>query len=86
MVRKYEHIISFHGFELYLGSDGYWLRDQELKMNVSIRASGVQDALIEALGYYQDTLKRERVENLKLENKLNAIVNIVIPEEGGVNE
>ena len=49
-------------------TDGYYLYDYVIGMNISMRAKTEQDAFIEALTYYQNKLKKSNEEYKDLHN------------------
>jgi hypothetical protein len=62
-------------------SDGYYLYDYVLGMNVSMRASTEQDAFIDTILYYQRKLTETKTEFKNLKNKVDNFINQVIVED-----
>ena len=62
-------------------SDGYYLYDYVLGMNVSMRASTEQDAFIDTILYYQRKLTETKTEFKNLKNKVDNFINQVIIED-----
>lgn len=58
-------------------TDGFWLYDYTREMNVSMRAKTAQDALVEAIGYYQRRLTQVETQFKELNTKVEAFVNQV---------
>lgn len=62
--------------------DGFWLYDKTRGMNLSMRAKTPQDALVEALNYYQRRLAKVETKYRELDAKVNAFVEQFIePQE-----
>lgn len=63
--------------DLTLCKDGYWLYDENMGMNLAMRAPTEKDALIEALEYYQNRLLQVESELKEksqiIENTMNAL-------------
>jgi hypothetical protein len=62
-------------------TDGFWLWDATREMNLSMRAKSVQEALVEALTYYQKRLAQVEQEHASLSNKVDAFVSQFIEDE-----
>ena len=68
-VFKLENKLSLHEC-----TDGYWLYDYVLGMNISMRAKTEQDAFIESLTYYQKRLAEVKADYQELNNKVQNFV------------
>ena len=62
-------------------TDGYFLYDYVIEMNISMRAKTEQDACIEALLYYQKTLQELKLNYKTLNNKVEKFVSEFLDEE-----
>lgn len=62
---------------------GFWLYDKTQKMNLSIGAKTVEDALVEALTYYQKRLLKVESEYKELSDKVDNFVSQLVSSEGG---
>jgi len=55
-------------------TDGFWLYDTVIGMNISMRAKTEQDACIEALLYYQKALRNSKAQYNTLNEKVENFV------------
>lgn len=55
-------------------TDGFWLYDKTLGMNLSMRAYTVEGAFVEAISYYQKRLQQVESEYKTLNSKVQAFV------------
>jgi len=55
------------------GHHGFWLYDDTREINLSMRAKTPQDALLEAVGYYQRRCAELEAERALLRNKADAV-------------
>lgn len=60
---------------------GFWLYDKTQGMNLSMAAKTVEDALIEALGYYQKRLQEVERNHKELTDKVDNFVSQFIEKE-----
>lgn len=70
MGKAIRNIFKNDRFLLSEVSDGYYLYDYALSMNISMRAKTEQDAFIEALTYYQKRLQQVKLEHKNLSDKV----------------
>ncbi len=61
--------------------DGFWLYDETRGMNLSMRAKTAEAALVEALGYYQEQLKKIKLAYWSLKWQVDAFVSQVTENE-----
>jgi hypothetical protein len=72
---KYTTVVSVKdSFNLSKGRDGFWLYDETLGMNLSMRALSEVSAFMEALDYYQKRLKTVEKELCALHSKVENFV------------
>jgi len=57
------------------GDFGWWLYDETFGMNLAMKAKSKEEALIEALQYYNERFKQERDALLSLRYKVNGFLN-----------
>ena len=71
-----KHISIFNNDRISLtqGNDGFWLYDKILAMNISMKAKTEQAAFIDALTYYQKSLKEANTNYKTLYNKVDSFV------------
>ncbi|TDE87415.1 hypothetical protein [Deinococcus sp. S9] len=74
MSKTISHIQLTETLELAERQDGFWLYDKTRGMNLSMGAKTPQDALVEALSYYQRRIKDVETKYRELETKVNAFV------------
>jgi len=55
--------------------DGFWLYDDTRGMNLAMRAKTKDEALVDALDYYQSRLKEVETEYKLLKDKVDSFVN-----------
>lgn len=60
---------------------GFWLYDETRGMNLSMGAKTVEDALVEALGYYQKRLQEVERQHKELTDKVDNFVSQFIEQE-----
>jgi len=74
MSGKHISIFKNDTISLTQGNDGFWLHDKILGINISMRAKTEQSAFVEALTYYQKTLKKVNAEYKTLYSKVDNFV------------
>lgn len=74
MSRFVSSVFKTDKFSLSLCTDGYYLYDYELGMNISMYANAEQDAFIEALEYYQRRLVEVKADYNNLRKKVNSFL------------
>lgn len=62
-------------------TDGWWLYDETLGMNLSMRAKTEQDAFVKALSYYQRRLKEVESAYKCLDSRVQAFVSQFTEDE-----
>lgn len=62
-------------------ADGFWLYDKTRGRNLSMKAKTSQDAFVEAITYYQDSLTRLEAAHKELNEKVYNFVNLFVPDE-----
>lgn len=62
-------------------TDGYWLFDETLGMNLAMQAKSDQAAYVEALEYYQERLKEVENDYNNLKAKVDHFVGQFIEED-----
>lgn len=60
---------------------GWWLWDENRRINLSMKADSKEDALIEAFEYYQKNFKEMEKNYYLLKNKVDSFVGQFIVEE-----
>ena len=71
VIRK---VFKIDTLSLHECTDGYYLYDYVVGMNISIRAKTEQDACIEALLYYQKRLVEVKTDYKTLNNKVEGFL------------
>ena len=71
VIRK---IFKIDTLSLHECTDGYFLYDNVVGMNISMRAKTEQDAYIEALLWYQKSLFNAKLEYKKLNDKVESFL------------
>jgi hypothetical protein len=66
---------------LSLCTDGFWLYDKTLGMNLSMKASTSESAFVEALTYYQNRLVEVESKYKSLQSKVDAFVSQLVEED-----
>lgn len=61
-------------------TNGFWLYDETLGMNLSMGAKTERDALVEALEYYQNRLTKQEKALNNLRAKVEAFVTLFVQE------
>lgn len=78
MARFIRSIFKTDTLSLCECNDGFYLYDTVVAMNISMRAKTEQDAYIEALMYYQKTLKESQLRyknmSIKVENFISQFI------------
>jgi len=70
MGKAIRNVFKLEKLSLTECTDGYYLYDYVVGMNISMRAKTEQDAYIEALTYYQKTLQKTKEEFKDMQNKV----------------
>lgn len=70
MAKYIKRIFQTDTLSLTECNDGFYLYDTVVKMNISMRAKTEQDAFIEALMYYQKSLKETKTKLNDIEDKV----------------
>lgn len=70
MGKAIRNIFKNENFILCECTDGFWLHDKELGMNLSMKAKSPMDACIESLSYYQKRLREVKYEYKILDDKV----------------
>jgi len=78
VIRK---IFKIDTLSLHECTDGYFLYDYVIGMNISMRAKSEQDAYIEALLYYQKRLQEIKLNYKTLNDKVETFVSQFIESE-----
>lgn len=73
VIRK---VFKIDTLSLHECTDGYFLYDYVIGMNISMHAKTEQDAYIEALLYYQRKLVEVKNDNIVLNGKLQRIADL----------
>lgn len=60
MAKVIRNVFKLDTLSLTECNNGYWLYDYVVEMNLSMRAKTEQDALIEALMYYQKKISQSK--------------------------
>ncbi len=68
------NVFKIDTFSLTECTDGYWLYDSVVGMNLAMRAKTEQDAYIEALLYYQRKLVEVKTDYKNLNDKVQTFV------------
>ena len=63
-------LLDTEHMSLHQCSDGYWLYDKQLGMNLAMRALDEREALLDALTYYQERYTRAQTRIKDLESKV----------------
>lgn len=74
MSKTIRKIFKIDTLSLHECTDGYYLYDYVIGMNVSMRAKTEQDAYIEALLYYQNKLKQVKNDYNLLNDKVENFI------------
>jgi hypothetical protein len=74
-------IFNIDTFSLTECTDGYWLYDTVVGMNLAMRAKTEQDAYIEALLYYQKRLAKVKTDYNNLDDKVQTFVSQFLNED-----
>lgn len=74
MARAIKNIFKLDTLSLTECSDGFYLYDNVVGMNISMRAKTEQDACIEALLYYQKRLAEVKENHKSLDNKVQSFL------------
>jgi hypothetical protein len=78
---KHRLVFKVDTFSLVECSDGYWLYDYVIEMNIACRSKTEQDACIEALLYYQRRLTQVKKEYKDLRDKVENFVSQLTEED-----
>lgn len=73
-------VFKIDTLSLHECTDGYYLYDYVIGMNISMRAKTEQDAYIEALLCYQKTLKTSKEAYKSLNNKVESFLSQFIED------
>jgi hypothetical protein len=71
MGKAIRSVFKLDTLELTECTDGFWLYDTVVSMNLAMRAETEQAALVEALLYYQRRLKKVKKEHKELSDKVD---------------
>lgn len=74
MSKAIRKVFKTDTLSLHECTDGYWLYDYEIGMNISMRAKTEQDAFIEALTYYQRRFKQTKKELEDINSKVKNFI------------
>jgi hypothetical protein len=74
-------VFDIDTFSLTECTDGYWLYDSVVGMNLAMRAKTEQDAYIEALLYYQERLAEVKTDYKNLTDKVQNFVSLFVKED-----
>lgn len=74
MGKAIRNVFNIETLSLVECTDGYYLYDTVVGMNISMRAKTEQDAYIEALLYYQRTLKQAKANYKVLNDKVESFL------------
>lgn len=81
MAKVIRTVFENETLSLHEATDGYWLYDTIVGMNISMRAKTEQDAFIESLMYYQRTLKETRKKLHDIDDKVKNFLSKFDEEE-----
>ena len=81
MGKPIRNIFNIDTFSLTECTDGYWLYDTVVGMNLAMRAKTEQDAYIEALLYYQKRLTKVKTDYNNLNDKVQTFVSQFLKED-----
>ena len=74
MSKVIRNLFKIDTLSLYECTDGYFLYDYVLGMNISMRAKTEQEACIQSLLYYQRSLIKVKTECKELNNKVQNFI------------
>ena len=74
MGKVIREVFKIETLSLHECTDGYFLYDYVIGMNLSVRAKTEQDAYIEALLYYQKNLQESKKRYRELDNKVQNFI------------
>jgi hypothetical protein len=74
MGKAIRNVFKINTLSLVECSDGYYLYDTVVSMNISMRAKTEQDAFIEALLWYQKSLSTAKLEYKILDDKVGSFI------------
>ena len=78
MGKAIRNVFKAETFSLTECTDGFWLYDTVIGMNISMQAKTEQDACIEALLYYQKALRNSKARYQTLNDKVENFVSQII--------
>jgi hypothetical protein len=81
MSKVIREVFKIDTLSLHECTDGYYLYDYVIGMNIGMRAKTEQDAYIEALLYYQRKLTEVKKDYKTLNNKVESFVSQFIEDE-----
>jgi hypothetical protein len=81
MSKVIREVFRIDTLSLHECTDGYYLYDYVIGMNISMRAKTEQDAYIESLLYYQRKLKEVKKDYKTLNDKVESFVSQFIEDE-----
>lgn len=86
MAKVIRKVFKIDTLSLHECTDGYYLYDYVIGMNISMRAKTEQDAYIEALLYYQRKLKETQTLYKEIKYKVeNFVRQFDTDEDGDIN-
>lgn len=81
MGKAIRNVFRNENFSLTECTDGYFLYDKVIGMNLSMRAKTEQDAFIEALLYYQRRLQEVKHDYKEMHTKVMSFVSLFNEED-----
>ena len=85
MAKAISHEILSGSVAITECADGWWLYDKTQGMNLAMRAESRDQALMQAIGYYQRRLSEVETAHRCLSGRVDAFVRQFVEEQDGEN-